>query len=114
MVTWQRAITGCLIELKRYGVVDFDEAWGIAYREHPPRSRDLGEQSAPLFDVRAGDREPTVVEFTRSVNERAWRGVVGPVGSGDGPALRFFRTELIREDEDSRPARRGHRFRSVA
>lgn len=118
MADWTHDLFARLAELKQSGHFDYDEAFRIALREHPPRGRDLGEREARLFDVKAGDREDTLIEFARQVGENAWHNIVGPAGSGNGPSLRYFEADLIREAEDSSPARRaasgGHRFRSVA
>jgi hypothetical protein len=112
-MTWASDVVDRLIELRADGY-DFDRAWTAALRLYPPHGRDLGAVTPRLFeeDNRAADG---LVSFFRRACEAAYNDVRGPAGSGNGPAIRHFRVEMVRAVDDSGPARRarGH-LRQVA
>lgn len=105
-MAWVHDITDCLARLKASGNYRLDshgytQAWNEAMRCYRPTLRDQGEREPRLFDTKAGDQDPGVVEFTRMVCELAWLGEVGEPGSGNGPALRHWRHEFVRlEDQE--------------
>lgn len=106
-MSWAADVSGHLVGLKlRHPGMEYEEAWRLALRAHPARGRDAGAATPRLFEE-DGSRSDTVVAFTRRVCEHAWLNVVGVPGSGDGPSLRFFRVELLRDmDESTRAVKR--------
>ena len=53
------------------------------------------------------EEEPGALEGIRRIFLSAYEDRVGPVGSGEGPAVRGFGLELLRDSDWSRPARHG-------
>lgn len=91
----------------------FDVAWSMAMKQLPPSVNDSGGWRPQL----AINGDETVVGFFRHACENAVNDVRGPVGSGNGPALRHFCVETIRDVDAAAPARHGltgPRFRQVA
>lgn len=52
-------------------------------------------------------------EFFLTCCKHAYENTVGAVGSGDGPALRWFRMTLTEEVDETRPARAGRNRRAA-
>lgn len=103
--TWAARVVNTLIELRADGY-SFDRAWSMAQRQHPPRGKDDAAPSVPnLFDE-DGRAIDGVVSFFRRACENAWHDVRGPAESGNGPAIRHFRLEMVREVDDASPALR--------
>jgi hypothetical protein len=90
-----------LVELRADGFT-FDEAWRMTMRLIPPRGHDLGGPRC-LFDEQ-GQPTQTQTEFFRKVCENAFHRVSDAPGSGNGPALQFFRPEMLRDLDFSTPA----------
>jgi hypothetical protein len=55
-------------------------------------------------DGRAADG---IVPFLKRVCDEAWHDTQGPVESGNGPALRHFRVDMVRSLDESKPAHKG-------
>jgi hypothetical protein len=110
-VPWTSLVVDRLIELRANGY-PFDRAWTEAMRRYPPRGRDMGSPRLFEEDGRAVDG---LVPFLKRVAEDAYNDTQGPVASGNGPALRHFRVDMVRSVDESGPARRarGH-LRQVA
>lgn len=112
--TWSARVVDRLIEHRANGT-PFERAWLLTLRELPPRAADDGGWSPQL----AIHGDLTVTGFLKRACESAWYGTVGAVGSGEGPAIRYFNTGVIRDLDSSAPARRAvggsrHRTRQAA
>jgi hypothetical protein len=119
--TWPEKVVARLRQHRAEGCT-FEHAWiqtmralptggnGAAFAQLRPSGSEQVE-SMHLFDE-AG--KPTAVPevtetlggFFRRVCEDAFYGTVGPVGSGNGPALRHFCPEMVLELDNAEPARR--------
>jgi hypothetical protein len=112
--SWAADVVDHLIVLRADGY-DFERAWTMAMRLHPPRGRDLGVPAAPRLFDETNRPVDGLVPFFRQVCENAYHDVRGPVGDGNGPAIRHFRVDMVRSVDESGPARRarGH-LRQVA
>jgi hypothetical protein len=102
MSTWEQSITSRLASLRSAGHT-FEGAWGLALRMYPPRGRDAGVATPRLFDE-DGRAPETAIEFFKRACRRAYEGEVGPAGSGNGPSLRYFNAEMLRDLDSSAPA----------
>lgn len=115
--SWYGTVVDYLIELRRAEGPDFERHWGLAMRRHPPRGRDASPATPRLFDE-TGGKPDTLLAFFKRVTESAYCNERGPAGSGIGPALGYFRGEMVRHLDDSAPARRAsgssRAFRSAA
>jgi hypothetical protein len=109
--SWAADVVDHLIGLRADGI-PFEKAWTLTMRLHPPRGRDMGSPRLFEEDGRAVDG---LVPFLKRVAEDAYNDTQGPVASGNGPALRHFRVDMVRSVDESGPARRarGH-LRQVA
>jgi hypothetical protein len=72
-------------------------------RMHPPRGRDASIATPRLFDE-DGRAPETLVEFFKRACRHAYDGEVGPAESGNGPSLRYFNAEMLRDLDSSVPA----------
>lgn len=100
MDSWQSRVVDVLCRYRHSGYT-FEQAWAEALLKHPPRGRDAGAPVPRLFDD-SGSSE-TANEFFRRVARNAWHDEVGAKGSGNGPALRHFRVDLLRSLDDETP-----------
>lgn len=111
MTDWTAAVVGHLCESKRSGLT-FETAWNLAIQTYPPRRRDTGalEEVAPdgrQLRMNLRPREETLVGFFKRACEDAWHDR-GANREKTEPRVRFFRVEIIREVDESAPARRAH------
>lgn len=97
---WQQAMIERLAASKRLDV-PFWVAWQQAIRYCPPPRQ---EAPATLFDDE-GRRPETLTGFFQRACEHAYLDVQGPPGSGDGPALRGFRADMLQLLDADAPAR---------
>lgn len=102
MASWESQVVGRLASLRSAGHT-FDGAWLLALRAHPPRGRDASLATPRLFDE-DGRAPETHIEFFKRVCRQAYEGEVGPVESGNGPSLRYFNVEMMRDMDSSAPA----------
>jgi hypothetical protein len=111
--SWAADVVDRLIELRADGY-PFARAWREALRLHPYDGGGVGSGTPRLFDE-TGRAPETMVSFFRRACENAYHDVRGPVGDGNGPAIRHFRVDMVRSVDESGPARRarGH-LRQVA
>jgi hypothetical protein len=83
--------------------LDFDYAWRLAMNAYPPAGG-VGDVTT-LFDERSRPHDPAD-DFLRRVCRNAYDESVGPVGEGNGPSVKYFRPDMIRDLDSSVPARR--------
>jgi hypothetical protein len=106
---WTVAVVAHLTRSKRLGVA-FDVAWQDAMAADPPEGG--RPVASTLFDDEGephGAMSPetrAMVAFQRRILGAAYEDTVGPVLSGNGPALRHFRPEMLRDLDSSAPARK--------
>jgi hypothetical protein len=100
-----------LADSKRQGRT-FDVAWWRALRDCPPRGRDLTlsveHDQGELFDSqgRPPEQDETVVEAMERYCRDAYL--------GQKPGLRSFTLDMLREDDQSRPASPHGRLNAAA
>lgn len=104
-MNWPAQVTAHLLASKRCGI-PWPEAKQLALTAHPPRGRDAAPTT--LFDE-LGRTHDTTVAFYWRVAEKAFHNYIGPVGSGDGPALRHFSPGALIDLDSSTPARKYRR-----
>lgn len=109
---WSSRVIEALLVARRNGVERFEVAWRMALEAHPPGARELGPPGdrQALFDVelleQGGEREESMVEFTRRVCADAWHGrrpVLGKLLS----ALDVFDRDEVLSGQVSRRRRAG-------
>lgn len=108
---WQPAVIAHLARSKAQ-MYTWPSALDMALAAHPaPRehARVRGEAQLSLVpdasDGPADVDEIGMVEFFLTCCKHAYMDMVGPVGSGDGPSLRWFRLTLTGEVDETAPAR---------
>ena len=118
-LSWSAQVVDNLAYSKGLGT-PFTEAWRLALLRHPPRGRDAApvvavhdndEATLALFDEQNKPPE-TVVSFFKRVCRDAYEDRVGAKGGGNGPSLQYFRGDMIRDMDESQPARRSVGSRS--
>lgn len=113
MSSWTGEVVDALCESKRCGL-DFEAAWELAIRRHPPRLHELGvgrareDAQERLWD-QSGWRE---LEWWRGVCEAAY--VDAPAADGSPSRLCGLRSALEIELRDRVPVGRPSRQRPVA
>ena len=109
-LSWSAQVVDSLAYSKGLGT-PFTEAWRLALLRHPPRGRHASEATPRLFDEH-GEKPDTLVTFFKRVCRDAYEDRVGPKGEGNGPSLQYFRGDMIRDMDESQPARRSVGSRS--
>jgi hypothetical protein len=102
---WPTVMVDHMLASKQRGL-SFEDAYRAAERECPPPGRGA---EVTLFDE-TGAPHNGLVAFFRRVAEAAYNDVQGPVGSGNGPALRGFQAGMLRELDEGGPAVRSRRL----
>lgn len=101
-MSWTSKMVDELVTLKRTGVDDYEVAWRMAEKAHPPMGRDLGSPRPTLFPETGLDE--SVVEFMHRACGDAWH--------GRRPELRGLqvlleRNEILMDDRTPGIAARG-------
>jgi hypothetical protein len=107
-MSWQQVVVGRLIELRAQDGPDFERHWTATLKLYPPTGRDVGPARPTLFDEQ-GRAAHTLIGFFKRVCDNAYHDRVGPKGSGNGPALRHFRADILHALDDSGPTHKTRR-----
>lgn len=114
--SWYGIVVCRLIELRAEEGPMFERHWGMAMKLYPPRGGVADVATPRLFDE-DGRRPDTVLSFFKRVAQSAYYNERGKPGTGIGPALGYFRAEMVRPLDESAPAKVGRvsrAFRSAA
>lgn len=105
MSRWAALVVDHLVQRRSEGWT-FERAWQDALVWLPARGADASAATPRLFEE-DGSRPDTIVAFHKRVCENAWHDRVDKPGSGNGPKLRHFRVELLRDlDMSTRAGKR--------
>jgi hypothetical protein len=102
MTSWAGLVVERLAELRAAEGPNFDRHFAMALQAYPARGEGV---STPRLFEEDGRPAEGLVTFLRRVAEDAYYDVRGQPGSGNGPRIRDFRVEMVRE-VDAAPALR--------
>jgi hypothetical protein len=111
MAVWESQVVDRLASLRSAGHT-FEGAWGLALRGNPPKGQVAGIATPRLFED-DGRAPETLVEFFKRACRDAYEGRVDPPSEdlpegdprrGNGPGLRYFNVEMLRDLDSSAPA----------
>lgn len=110
-MTWESSVVEHLAKLRAAEGPQFDHHWRMTLRLFP--SRGWGGGQATLFDE-DGTVAVSALAFFRKACAAAYYDERGVAGSGNGPAIRHFRLDMIRDTDSSSFARRKGRSASAS